>query len=304
VADLFPTFVIAGAARAGSTALAEQLRSHPQVWMTTPKEPHYLALAGDRPSFTGPGDEVTINSRAVVDLEAYRQLFAGADARHLARGDGSVSTLYYHQDAVPRLQELNPEARLVVMLRDPVERAFSSHQYLLNRGFETETDFRAALAAEPERIRLGWHHLWHYAGMSHYADALDHLFQAFGREQVHVCFYDDFDADPASVLAGLHGFLELDPHRPEEEVARVNASGQERSRAVAGLMHAAARNGPLRAVVRTVVPFGLRERIRNANLKRGGLAADEREEVRQLFAADLDRLADVLGTPLPASWTS
>ncbi len=300
--DLFPTFVIAGAARAGSTALAEQLRAHPQVWMTTPKEPHYLALAGERPSFTGPGDEVTINARAVVDEDAYRQLFAGADERHRARGDGSVSTLYYHQQAVPRLRELNPDARLVVMLRDPVDRAYSSHQYLLNRGFEPEPDFRAALAAEPERIRAGWHHLWHYAGMSHYADAVEHLVHAFGRDHVHLCFYDDFEADPGAVLAGLHEFLALDPHRPEE-VARVNASGQERSRVVASVMHAAARNGPLRAVVRTVVPFGLRERIRNANLRRGGLPPAEREEVRQLFAADLDRLPEVIRRPLPEAWT-
>lgn len=302
---LVPTFVIAGAARAGSTALAEKLRAHPQIWMTTPKEPHYLALAGPRPAFTGPGDEVTINTRAVVDEHAYRALFSGAGPQHRMRGDASVSTLYYHEAAAARLHALNPEARIVVSLRDPVDRAYSSHQYLLNRGYETETDFRRALAAEPERIRLGWHHLWHYAGMSHYAASVHHFQQVFGAERVLVTFYDELETAPARVVDRITAFLGVDPV-PEDgaEVSRVNASGQPRSRLVASAMQAAGRHRVTRAAVRTVVPFAVRERIRNANLRRSGLDATERAEVRERFAEDQARLAAILDRPLPPSWSA
>jgi hypothetical protein len=296
-----PTFVIAGAARAGSTALSETLRAHPDVWLTQPKEPHYLAFAGEEPAFSGPGDAETINRVAVTDPAAYRELYRGGETR-AARGDASVSTLYYADVAGPRLKELNPEAKVVLVLRDPVDRAFSSHQYLRNRGFEPEPDFLTAVADEPRRIEQGWHHLWHYTAMSRYADDVERLREVMGADQVGIWWYDDMVAPESGAVEEVHRFLGLDPAAGAEAMSRVNASGRERSAAAAGAMHAASRSRVLRSVVKTVVPFGVRERIRNLNLKQSDTPRPVRTALLPVLGPDLDRLEQVIGREVPGHW--
>lgn len=296
-----PTFVVAGAARAGTTALSEALRAHPDVWLTQPKEPHYLALAGATPTFSGPGDAETINRVAVTDAAAYRELFRGGES-FAARGDASVSTLYYASTAAPRLHDLNPEARVVLVLRDPVDRAFSSHQYLRNRGFEPEEDFLAAVAEEPRRIEQGWHHLWHYTGMSRYAEDVERLRAVMGPDNVGIWWYDDMVTPESGAIEEIQSFLGLQPAVGADGLTRVNASGKERSAAAAGVMHAASRSRVLRSTVKAVVPFGVRERIRSLNLSRSETPKALRAALLPVLEPDLTRLEQVIGREAPRHW--
>jgi len=300
-----PDFVVAGAARAGSTALVESLRSHPDVFVTQPKEPHFLAYAGDRPTFTGPGDDLTINAAAVTKQDDYLALFDGAAAGSTL-GEGSVSTLYQHEQALPRLRDLNPRARLVVVLRDPVDRAYSSFQYLRNRGYEREEEFLDAVAREDERRRAGWHHLWHYTAMSTYADAVAHARDVFGADQVLVEWHDDLVDDADETLDRVHAFVGVDPaRRPHHEGGgRVNASGVPKRAWLQAAMHRAARSRVLRGAVKSVVPFGVREGIRNANLTTQQVSPSARAELVPVFGPDLDRLEKVLGRSVPERWRS
>lgn len=297
-----PTFVLAGAARAGSTAVIESLRRHPDVFVTQPKEPHYLALGGGPAEFTGPDDDKTINRVAVTDEHAYLDLFREHNGA-LAAGEGSVSTLYYHEHAVPRLQRLNPDARVVLVLREPVARAYSSHQYLLNRGSEPVADFEAAVEQEPLRREAGWHHLWHYTAMSHYATAVEHFVDAFGREQVGVWWYDQLAEDPRRCLCEIHEFVGVSPPSPDDlSTERVNSSGAPRRPWLQSAMQYAAKSTALRTGVRAVVPFSVRERIRNGNLARQDVPDRARSVLAPRFGEDLHRLERVLGRPVPASW--
>ena len=112
-------------------------------------------MAGETAAFSGPGDAETINRVAVTDPAAYRELFRGAES-FAARGDASVSTLYYSAKAAPRLKALNPDARVILVLRDPVDRAFSSHQYLRNRGFSrNRTSWRRSPRSPAGSSRVG-----------------------------------------------------------------------------------------------------------------------------------------------------
>ena len=147
-----PQFLIIGAARSGTTALYQHLVTHPGLFLTTPKEPHYFALAGTRPAFTGPGDRQTINRLAVPDREAYQALYRPARLDQVA-GEASVSTMYY-PDAVARVREEAPDARLLCVLRDPADRAFSAYGFMRTRGFEPCASFEEALADEPRRLRI------------------------------------------------------------------------------------------------------------------------------------------------------
>ena len=117
------------------------------MFVTQPKEPHYFALHGTTPAFTAPGDDATINRVAVTDRHAYLALFP-PEHDFIAYGDGSVSTLYYHERAIPEILATCPDVRVVVMLREPVARAYSAFQYLAARGFEPQ---RSSLTRWPTR---------------------------------------------------------------------------------------------------------------------------------------------------------
>jgi hypothetical protein len=117
-AETAPNFFVVGAARSGTTMLVEMLRQHPDVFITRPKEPHYLAFAEQRLSFGGPGDDQTINSRAVTDFASYTALY-DLSTGHTARGDASVSSLYFPENSLSVIAQRFPEARIVAVLRDP-----------------------------------------------------------------------------------------------------------------------------------------------------------------------------------------
>ncbi len=291
-----PTFLVAGAARSGTTALVEGLRNHPQVFVTMPKEPHYFALHGKKANFQGPGDAATINRVAVTQHDAYLRLYPD-EHDYLALGDGSVSTLYYAENAVPEILRVNPEMRLAVILRDPVDRAFSGFQYLRARGFEQHEDFMKALDDEPERIQNNWHHLWHYTAMSLYADGLETLRTGLGPERVRVWFYDELAKDPASTISSVLRFLEVPEHANESAgIARVNVSGTPRLAPVTRAIQWATTIEPLRQLVKRSTSFGLREFVRRNSLRPSAVPSAARARLEPLFTDDLRRVAELLGT--------
>jgi hypothetical protein len=295
-----PTFLIAGAARSGTTGLVEGLRSHPEVFVTAPKEPHYFALHGRTPDFRGPGDAQTINRVAVTDREMYLDLYPSA-SDHRALGDASVSTLYHHERALPEALAVNPDVRVVVLLREPVARAYSSHQYLRARGFEPLEDFLTAVAEERRRRAANWQHLWHYTGMSLYSDAIAALQSALAPGHLGVWFYDDLERDFAGTVSAVLRFLGVPPAPGEgEQIPRVNASGKPRFERLQHALWWATRHEVLRSGVKHVTTFRFRERVRGMTLRREGPPQEAFTELQPLFADDLARLRKLLPEPHPA----
>jgi Sulfotransferase domain len=297
-----PNFFIIGAARSGTTALAEILRHHPDAFVTNPKEPSFLAFSGEKVAFTGPGDDVSINRVAVTDSDNYLSLYHSADGK-TCRGDASVSTLYYADRSVPTLQRYFPEAKLVVILRDPAARAFSAYSYQRARGLEPCEDFRQALDSEADRIRRGWHHIWHYAGMGRYAAQLAPFLETFGTERVRILFYEELNRDPVGVGGSLFRFLGLDP-TVAVELEPVNVSGQPRSRLLQGAIQWAGRRHWLRSTTKAIMPFEFRERVRRANLRPSLMPDDAFEELQQVLASEADELRALLSRHQPESLSS
>ncbi|HEU0285702.1 MAG TPA: sulfotransferase [Nocardioidaceae bacterium] len=290
-----PGFLVVGAARSGTTGLVEGLRSHPRVFVTEPKEPHYFALHDQTPDFAGPGDAHTINRVAVTDRDRYLALYPASPHDYLALGDGSVSTLYYYERALPEAVAMNPDLRLVVLLREPVARAYSSHQYMRARGFEPYEDFLAAVDDEPRRKAENYHHLWHYTSMSYYADAVAALQKAVPPEQLGIWFYDDLDRDYEDTVRAVLRFLDVPPAEGEAEgVPRVNISGKPRFAGVQKALWWATRHDVLRRGVKRLTTYRFRERIRRLTLRSGGVPPEAMERLQPLFAEDLARLRDLL----------
>lgn len=307
--DALPTFLVAGAGRSGTTGLVEGLRTHRDVFVTDPKEPHYFALHGRQVDFQAPGDQATINRVAITDRDRYLALYEGSHGA-AARGDGSVSTLYYHRESIPEILDVNPAIRVVIMLRDPVERAHSAFQYMRGRGFEPQEFFLDAIADEERRIAADWHHLWHYTGMSLYADAVRDFLARMSPGQVGVWFYDELQDDYEACVGQVLRFLDVAPAEGEgADVPRVNVSGTPRSRLAHGAIMAATRSEPVRRSVKTLTTYRMREYVRGKVLRPSGVDESARRELAPRFDADLARLAQLLrdhGHPraLPAWLTS
>jgi Sulfotransferase family len=300
VGETRPNFFVVGAARSGTTMLAEVLRQHPDVFVTRPKEPHFLAFAGrPAPVFTGPGDAVTINRAVVTDLDDYLALYRPS-GRCRARGDASVSSLYYPEQTLETLTRHFADARVVAILREPGDRAYSAYSYLRVRGFEPCDDFGAALALEPERIASGWHHLWHYVEMGRYARQLEPFLEKLGSERVLVLFYDDLCRDAAGVARRLFEFLDVDAQVAVSSVP-VNVSGTPRSQLFQNLVYRVARRPLLRAAVKSATPFALRERIRRASLELDNAPREADGPLSELFAEEVAALASLLECHYPGA---
>ncbi|MGY1773984.1 sulfotransferase family protein [Blastococcus sp. SYSU D00813] len=293
-----PQFLVIGAARSGTTALFQYLAEHPGLFLTEPKEPHYFALAGTTPAFTGPGDRQTINRLAVTDRDAYLALYRAARPDQV-RGEASVSTMYY-PEALPRVREMAPDARLVCLLRDPADRALSAYGFMRTRGWEPCATFEEALADEPRRVAEGWHHIWHYTGMSRYGEQLRRALEVFPREQLLVLRHEDMTADPDGVLARVYDHIGV-PAVPRTVTPDPHRSGEPRSRFLGRVVST---HHPLKKLVSPLVPTSLRRRLRRQIVARNIVRLDSRPETRralvETLAPDLDVLEQVTGLDVTA----
>ena len=298
-----PNFLIVGAARSGTTSLATALRSHSQVFVTDPKEPHYFAFHGMDPlGFRGPGDATTINRVAVTERAAYMGLFSGSEG-HAAAGDASVSSLYYHERAISEILRLNDRMRIIILLREPVERANSAFDYMTARGFETAPDLIAAVADEPRRVAANWHHLWHYTRMGLYADSVEAFISAFGRDRVGVWFHDEMSADYPAMLREVLRFLGAGAdERQSLDIPVVNVSGTPRSGLAQSVVHFATSNGVLRRTGKRLLSFERREQIRRGMLRPHAVDDRIRRQLEPLFTEDLEQLSALLADRPQPHW--
>ncbi|MFD2351867.1 sulfotransferase family protein [Nonomuraea ferruginea] len=195
-----PDFLVIGAPKAGTTALHAALREHPGLYLPPVKEPKFFLTDGPPPDRGGPGDQQTYREH-VWRRADYEALFAAAPPG-AARGEATPFYLY-DLDAQRRIHAAIPHARLIAILRDPVERAHSNWTHLWSAGLEPIGDVVRACAAEERRVADGWAHFWHYVRLGRYGEQLAHLFTLFPREQVLVFRYRDLVDRPAA-HAGPH----------------------------------------------------------------------------------------------------
>lgn len=293
----WPNFLVIGAAKAGTSSLHEYLREHPDVFVPATKEPNFFAFDGDRPQFRGPGDDLGINATSVVEADRYCSLFdAGATA--VARGE--VSPLYLYDAGAPaRIAARVPEARLIVVLREPAGRAYASWLHKRRDGLEPCADFGEALEQEDRRVADGWEFIWHYRRAGRYAEQLERYYQVFPASQIRVFLYDDLVDDAAALMASVYEFIGVDPGFRPDISQRYNPSGVPRSRRLHDLLMTAQLP---RRVARRLLPADRRDRIFRAvvkrNLAKPELTPDLRAELVADAAPDIDRLEAMIGRDL------
>ena len=293
---MMPNFLLIGAAKSGTTSLYHYLRQHPQVYMSPVKEPKFFAFEEAEPgSPRRPGDRETM-SQLITDVEGYKALFAGV-ADEKAVGEASPQYLYV-PEAAGRIRRHLPEARLVAVLRNPVERAYSSHLHLVREGFE-RSGFSEGLKAEEQRIRENWPIMWHHKNRGFYHEQLTRYYERFGEEQIRVWLYEDLKEDPAGMMQSVYRFLGVDDAFVPDTSLIHNASGIPKSRALQTLVDPQTllrRPNALKRAIKPFVPKRLRLRIL-LNLRNRYLTRPERS--RRRILADLRNRNLAEAPPIP-----
>jgi hypothetical protein len=290
-----PDFFLVGAPKCGTTAMYAWLRRHPDLFLPERKEVN--AFGSDLDLVRSEGD-------------SYLELFREAGS---ARRVGEASVFYlYSRRAAREIFEFNPEARILVMLRNPVDVMHAYHSQRLWRGSENTPDFADALAAEPER-RAGrrlppgrFHEGLFYREVATFSQQLERYLDVFGHEQVHVIFHEDMSRDPGSIFAATCRFLGVDPgFRPTFD--RVNDNKSVRSALLRDAM--CNRKSALRTLARSV-PLGLRrraeQRLRRLNTRvepRRPMEPELRRKLLAEFRPEVRRLSELVGRDL-SHWCS
>jgi Sulfotransferase domain len=282
-----PDFFVAGAPKAGTTALHAALARHPSLCMSAVKEPKFFLTDGPPPTAGGPGDLRTYREH-VWRRGDYEALFHGAPPGAL-RGESTPFYLY-RRDAQQRIRALIPAAKLIVILRDPVERAHSNWTHLWSAGLDPVDDFVQACAEEDRRIAAGWADFWHYTTLGRYGEQLEQLYQAFPREQVLWFRYRTLIDQPAEVLDRLCAFLGV-PGGILTEVPRENVTAHPertlRHRAVSRAVRAG------HAVLPAAVTSNLERILQQDSPPRRPLTWEQRRALIPRFEADI-RLLEVI----------
>jgi hypothetical protein len=292
-----PDFLIAGVPKAGTTALHAALVPHPDLYLSRVKEPKFFLSDGRPPSDGGPGDVQTYQEH-VWRRADYEALFDPAPPGTL-RGEATPFYLY-DLAAHDRIRELVPDAKLILLLRDPVDRAHSNWTHLWNAGLEPEADFLAACRVEEERKAAGWAAFWHYVGLGRYGEQVQHLYRLFPREQVLLLRYRDLKEAPAATLDRVCDFLGVRTGLlraiPRENVNRHVVEDNAVNRMLRGMLRAGGRFGhrfpvPLRLAARGPLLTVLHRKRGHRPVTR----PQERAALLPLFADDIALLQNVTG---------
>lgn len=281
----FPNLFLVGPHKTGTTSWHEALDAHPDVFMSELKEPEFLNQDHD------------YAERPIETEAAYLALFE--DAGEVARLGEATPWYFYSDAAADAIRERAEDPRVLIVLRDPVERIHSLHQQRVTAGTETIEEFEEALAAEPDRkagrrvperanpVRGNF-----YREIARYAPNLERYRDRFDDDELLVLKFEDVVEDPDAAFEQVCRFLDLDP-TVDAAFPDSNPTTEARSHAFRELV----RDPPAPVQALTgLFPVAWRDRLRNLLLD-----ANERQTTRDPLDPELrEELVDELEDDIAA----
>ena len=290
--ERWPNLFIVGAMRAGTTSLYEYLKNIPDIYMSPVKEPKYFSEERDS-EYTG--------VKRIKDKTEYLTLFEKAkDEKFL--GEASIDYLY-DPDSAKLIKHIIPKARIIIILRDPVERAFSA--YLMGmRSNPTESRVHEKLLYDinekikKKKIRLALE-------ASFYHDDVKRYLEIFGREQVKILIFEEMVKNPKGTIQEILDFLGLNYELGKFKVKAYNPFvGPSAPRGAFSKF--LLEKGSKSKFVKKIIPSSKRNFLQTKVLSKQGskpkLKEEDRKLLKSLYANDVEKLKNLLDRPLP--WTN
>ncbi|KAA3617044.1 MAG: sulfotransferase [Calditrichaeota bacterium] len=296
---MLPNFLVIGAAKAGTTSLYNYLKQHPDIYLSPEKEPDFFSFYNRTPFFKGPHDKA-INDHIINKLEDYQELFKGAQNKK-AIGECSNSYLYFYERTIPTITEFIPNCKIIAVLRNPIDRAFSQYTQSVMIGIEDQ-QFTKSLELEKKRLELGWRWHYDYSGQSKYFEQIKAYIEAFSKNNVKIYFFEDLINKPLDVLYDIFKFLEVDPNFTPDVSKKFNKSGIVRSKTIQKFVLT---DNIIKRLTRSITPSKLRafinEYIMNKNIKKYSMPIEIRYDIKRHFEKDISQLQSLVDKDLE-SW--
>jgi hypothetical protein len=288
-----PDFFIVGAPKCGTSALTHCLNQHPEIFMPEGRDPTYFG-----------SDLYKENPPSLSD---YLSFFERAGS---ARRVGETSVWYlYSKRAAAEIEAFDPDARIIIMLRNPVDKMYSHHSQLVYSGNEDIENFEAALGAEPYRregLRIPQtNHRPEgllYREAARFAGQVERYLNVFGRERLHVVVYGDFHHDAPATYRRILEFLGVSPDF-EPRFTVVNPNKYTRSKALRSFLQEPPET--MRSLTRSVLPGLVRYRVKEVARRfntryepRPPMDPELGRRLRREFAPEVERLGGLLDRDL------
>ena len=296
-----PNFLIVGAAKSGTSSLHNYLNQHPEVFMPSynkegmkVKEPRFLIK-----------DLVQHRlHNGVWNWEEYKSLFNKVNDE-ISIGESTVLYLYYYKHAIDNIKKyLGENVKIIIMLRNPTDRAYSAFQHV-SRGLKEQNSFEEALEIEKGRMdkESSLTPMVMYKEMGLYHDMVRAYKENF--KNVHIIFYEDFRDDTEGEIKKIFKFLELSLSVNIDFVSRHNVGGKRWKNEK--MKHVFMKNNPLKSALKKVIPKSLRKGVRDKLIsastdKVAPMKENTRVKLNEFFKDDIKKLSDLLNRDL-THWT-
>jgi hypothetical protein len=293
-----PNFLIVGAAKCGTSSLHKYLDQHPDIFMSKVKEPRFISSQVSQFPLNGPGDH-KVEAWYVKNYDDYVKLFEGAE-QYPVVGESSADTLYFYKKTIPVIKQYLGDPKIIIMLRNPVKRAFSAYQHLV-RDLREDLSFEDGLKEEPNRIANNWELIYHYRTASLYYDSVKAFIDNFS--SVKIILTEEQEKRPQQVLRDIFRYLDVDPNVDINTEIRYNMSGKPKSQ----WLHQFFFEGNVarkiaQPIVRTLFSHETRmriaQKIQEKNLTRLTINPETKKELQKYFTVDIEKLEKLLNRDL------
>jgi hypothetical protein len=303
-----PNFFVVGAGKAGTTSIYAYLDQHDQIFMSPLKETNYFSLEMRPENF----DE-SMRPRIDQELADLRQYLL-SDMREKRFGGlisdwndylllfknaadesaiGEVTPHYLWSESAPRLIAAQiPRAKIIISLRNPIDRAFSQYLHMLTAGAARKT-FREQIRVSSSHANARISMDWPFLEFGLYYEQVKRYLSFFPSAQVHISFHEELQHDPAGLMSRLFAFLGVDPDFKVDTSRRLNEPRVPRFGAAVAML----REAGIWPYLSKWVPVSLRPRLRSLAIRpRESLIMDSRDHayLAEYYRDDVERLSSLL----------
>lgn len=286
-----PDFIIVGAAKSGTTSIHNYLSQHPSVFMCTPKETNYFSLKDEKFKACLTNVQKSYCNTFVRKQAKYVECFKNSAANQIA---GEVSPSYLYADKAPKfIKEALPNCKIIIILRHPVDRAFSNFKHHLRIRVETTSSFKKAILLEKTRIKQKWWWGFHYQKASFYYEQLKRYYDIFPASNILTLFFEDYIKDEQDGVNQILEFIGAEAKELKKKEV-LNKSDLPHSYG----LHQFINNEEIKKIIKTFIPISLGKKINNSlnvlNKSEKQLSSAFRESLTKQYSEDVKKLEDLI----------
>ena len=289
-----PGFIIVGAAKAGTTSLYYYLQQHPGIWFPKLKETKYFSSKIKPYPQKGPGDW-SIDQAAIIESKDYYKLFSKGPEGSI-KGEASPDYLLFASKTAVLIKKELGDIPIIIILRNPIERAFSAYSNL-RRDNREYLSFSEALDMEDYRIQENWDFMWHYKSGGNYSVQIKEFEKNFSK--VKILLFDDLIANPLEITNEVVAFLGLTDKLHNLESEAYNPSGEPANYIVRFILNRQSKlSTMIRELLKKFIPRRMLEQYARKNLKKQKISAEEFKKLNDYYQEEIRVLETYLNKDL------